>query len=91
MQMKNDKGEYLYKVVKTSSNNLKALVTIKTKEAALEWIEEYTHDVDNANWFRKVINNDIKDGVGELEFVEDHKGWGYDYLVRIEVSPLYCF
>lgn len=60
-------------------------------EAFLEWIEEFTHDVDNANWFRKVINNDIKDGVGELEFVENHKGWGYDYLVRIEISPLYCF
>lgn len=83
----------LYTVVQTTSRECKAWVQIHTWEKAIEYLEKFKDDVDNDNIWRKVVKYSIdKDhNRAEVEYVENHKGWGYDYIVNISVERAYCF
>lgn len=83
----------LYKVIQTSSKECKARVWIHTWEKAIEYLEKFKDDVDNNNIWRKVVKYSVNKerGEAEVEYVENHKGWGYDYIVNISIEAAYCF
>ena len=83
----------LYTVIVTTSREAKAQVYIHTWEKAIEYLEKFKYDVDNDNIWRKVVKCSIdkEQHYAEVEYVENHKGWGYDYIVNITVKKAYCF
>lgn len=82
----------IFKVVKTSSRECRAYVTIKSWEKAIEYLENHNMDLDNESTWRKIVKYTVHPNESaELEYVENSKGFGYDYLVNISIEPAYCF
>lgn len=92
MQITNKKGEKLYLVVRSKSNDISPYTGVKTWEKAMEDFNDFTEDVDNEAMFRKTVKKNIDEGHRAIaSCIENRKGWGSDYMVYIEVSPLYDF
>lgn len=83
----------LYTVVTTTSREAKAWVQIHTWEKAIEYLEKFKYDEDNDSIWRKVVKYSVnkESDTAEVEYVENHKGWGYDYIVNITIKKAYCF
>ena len=90
---KSEEKVSLYTVVTTTSRETKAFVHIHTWEKAIEYLEKFKCDEDNDSIWRKVVKYSVnkESDTAEVEYVENHKGWGYDYIVNITVKKAYCF
>lgn len=89
MQVKNSKGENLYLVIVSQTNEAThPTAFLKTWEKAMQFIEEAAVEVDNDSWFKKVIKKEINFEYhrAELQMVCNRKGWGFDYFKTVRVE-----
>lgn len=98
MHITNRKGENLYLVVRTSSREFnKPFITIKTWEDAIKILKDSTKEVDNEEWYRKVISCnicEIEDNLhsknAHAQTLLNHKGWGADFYEELSIEPAYA-
>lgn len=94
MQAKNSKGEELYLVIVSRTNEAThPSAFLKIWEQAVQFIEDAAVEVDDDNLFKKVIKKEIKPEYGraEVQMVCNRKGWGYDYFETIYVEIAVVF
>lgn len=90
MFLTNKKGEKLFTVVISKSNEIEPYVNVYTWDEAINLLEKFNEELDGALWFRKIVKYDVNYGHrARLEFVENHKGWGSDYFVVITISSIF--
>lgn len=99
MQIVNKKGEKLYLVVRTSSKEFnKPFITLKTWEDAIKMLKDDTIELDNEDWYRKLISCticEIEDTThsknAHAKMLLNHRGWGGDFYEEINIEPAYDF
>ena len=95
MQITNKKGEKLYLVIITSSKEFnKPFVTLKTWEDSIKIFKDVTQEMDNDEWYSKIISLEIHEVDDNLhsrsasaQTIVNHKGWGSDYYKEISITP----
>ena len=58
------------------------VVLRSSEEDAKKLFASYTEEMDNENYFKKVI--DKKEN--SIKMICNHKGWGYDYIISVTIE-----
>ena len=58
------------------------VVLRSSEEDAKKLFVSYTEEMDNENYFKKVI--DKKEN--SVKMICNHKGWGYDYIISVTIE-----
>ena len=58
------------------------VVLRSSEEDAKKLFASYTEEMDNENYFKKVI--DKKEN--SVKMICNHKGWGYDYIISVTIE-----
>ena len=90
-QLKNSKGEKLYLIVKTNTNNIEPYTRVYSWEKALELFNSFTTEVDNESFFAQLIHKEIdaEAHTAKASMRQNHKGWGSDFFTYITIHPIY--
>lgn len=94
MQLKNEKGEDLYLLVITNSDEFSSPhIKINTWDNVVKSFEDFIQEVENESWSVKQIKVERNPEYHRMEasLICNHKGWGGDFFRVIEVSSAYCF
>lgn len=88
--MTNNKNEKLYLVIHSKSKEIRPYISsARTWEEAIEIFNSFIEDMDNKTMFRKSVIKDIKENRAQCTCIENHKGFGPDYMTFTEIAPLY--
>jgi hypothetical protein len=74
----------IWQVTKCDSREpFNPLVALRSSEEdAKKLFASYTEEVNNENWFKKII--DRKEN--SVKLLCNHKGWGYDFIVSVTIE-----
>lgn len=91
MRVTNNKGEELYTIVVSNSNESMPIVCLKTYEAAMKYFDNFIKEVDNDSWKIKLVEKGAAGNRCWATLVKNHKGWGGNFLSCIWIDPAYTF
>lgn len=91
MRIRNAKNEKLFLVVRSSSKEIRPYISSAcTWEEAVEKFNKFTEEVDDKEYFRTIVKKDVREDLDAVaSCIENHKGWGYDYMIYVEIRPLH--
>lgn len=92
MQLKDEKGRLLYKVILVDSTEITSPnCYVHTWEEAISCIEQLAKEIDNDSFMCKRIKYKIERDYDRANVILlcNHKGWGPDYFRIIKVEPLF--
>ena len=94
MQLRNSKGEDLYLLVITDSNEFNSPhIKINTWDNVVKSFEDLIQEVENESWSVKQIKVERNPEYHRMEasLICNHKGWGGDFFRVITIESAYCF
>lgn len=89
MYLTNKKGEQLFMVTKSTSNDIVPFARVMTWKKAVEFVSHFNNDIDDDKHYRKVIQYKHREHYIELTYMQNDKGWGSDYMVKIIVNVVF--
>jgi hypothetical protein len=92
MQLKNRKGEDLYILTITKSNDFSSpYISIDTWEKVTKSFDDLIQEVDDANWLVKQVKVSKSDEYHcwEATLLCNHKGWGSDFFKVVKIDTAY--
>lgn len=88
--LKAPKGEQLFTMIITQTNEPQPSIYIGTWDTVLARVEELTKDRNDERYFTKTVKFEKNDNLDlEAIVIENHKGWGHDYVKTITVRRAY--
>lgn len=91
MRVTNSKGEELYTVVVSNSNESMPMVSLMTYKGAMDYFNSFIKEANNDTWMIKLVEKKEVDDRHWATLVKNHKGWGGNFLSCIWVDPAYYF
>lgn len=94
MQLKNAKGEYLYLLVITNSNEFSSPhIKVNTWDKVIKDFEDLIQEVDDTSWSVKQVKVERLPEYHRMKatLLCNHKGWGGDFFRVITIESAYCF
>ena len=91
MRVTNSKGEGLYTVVVSNSNESMPMVSLMSYKTAMDYFESFIKELNNDTWMVKLVERKDVDDRHWATLVKNHKGWGGNFLSCIWIDPAYSF